>query len=357
MCSRAKASVVNNMYFGRLLGASLFFAAFGWCPPWLSPAVSKEVADPEPYRFFAVQAENDLYVADGDRHYTNGVRIAYGFRENARPRALRWLRHLLPMKMPETLAFEVAIGQNLYTPEIFFIPDPIPDDRPFAAWVFADAVATARKPGREESLVLTVGWIGEPALGDESQSFFHSIFGAPEPLGWDNQLRAEPTLQFRYQRSHFLPLIRDRDHRVRADIVPRVGGSLGNVFIDIGAGLTFRLGSNLVNRDTPLAIPPGLNGQTSRFEVRSGKVDWLIFAGGTARAVFHNLFLDGNSFRDSLSVDRRTFVWDTTAGAMLIFGFRKTPIAISFTHALRAREFNEQIGRNRIGSLQVSIGF
>ena len=42
--------------------------------------------------------------------------------------------------------------------------------------------------------------------------------------------------------------------------------------------------------------------------------NWYLFAGLEGRAVFRNIFLDGNTFTDSHSVDSKHFVGDIQAG-------------------------------------------
>ena len=75
-----------------------------------------------------------------------------------------------------------------------------------------------------------------------------------------------------------------------------------------------RLGSALFERDFPQRLQPGLSGNGTRFDVRPGRFDWFIFAGVQGRIIAHNMFLDGNTFADSLSVDRKLLGWETSTG-------------------------------------------
>jgi hypothetical protein len=75
-----------------------------------------------------------------------------------------------------------------------------------------------------------------------------------------------------------------------------------------------------------------------------------------ARVVGHNIFLDGNTFRDSASVDRRVFVYDVTGGVSL----RIAPLRISITHVQRSPEFDTPLGNSgqqRFQSLNISWEF
>ena len=312
-----------------------------------------------PKRFLTVIAENDLYVSGGDRHYTNGVRWSYGFRKGRTSPLLNWLGNLLPLSVGKAdREYEVSIGQNIYTPEDIGFPGPIPDDRPFAGWLYADLGVRAQKGNVEEGLALSLGVVGPFSLAEEAQTAIHQITNSIIPEGWDNQLRNEPALLIRYRRSWFVPLWQAHSGGLALDMVPRVGGNLGNVFIDAGTGINWRIGSFLPKRDTPLRIPNGLSGISSRFDYREGRaLDWQFLFGGQVRGVARNIFLDGSTFRDSLSVDRLPFQWDAQMGLQLTFKLFSIPTSVALSHVWRSREFAEQIGRNRFGSISVSIAF
>lgn len=310
-------------------------------------------------RFLALTGENDLFVSGGDRHYTSGVRLGWGFRAGKSGWALNWLGNLTPLTDdPAQREYEFALGQNIFTPEFISIPDPLPFDRPYAGWFYGELSVRAHNPGVEEALSVSVGVIGRAALGERTQRFVHQITNSIEPQGWDNQLLSEPALLLRYRRSWFHPLFNSLGGELQADLVPRAGISLGNVFIDGGLGANLRLGSHLPERDTGLRSPPGLSGNTQRFQVRGTRwLDWRIIAGGQVRLAGRNIFLDGNTFQDSLSVDRRPFQWDAELGVQWVIQPLGLPIMVNATHIWRAREFQEQVGRNRFGSVTFTIGF
>ena len=81
---------------------------------------------------------------------------------------------------------------------------------------------------------------------------------------------------------------------------------------------------------------------------------WYLFAGVEGRVVARNIFLDGNTFEDSHSVDKYPLVADLQAGIAFTLG-ENTRIA--YTHLLRSREFREQDGTTQFGTLSVSVRF
>lgn len=311
-------------------------------------------AQPDNHRYLSVTTENDIYAPRGqDRHYTNGLRIAFGPRGNDGwyDRLGRFVFAGLPA---EALHYEFAFGQNIYTPEYYLASRPIPQDRPYAGWLYTELLLNAQHPASTDLFAVNLGIIGPAALAEQGQKLIHNLIGDPEPAGWDNQLRNEPALLLRYQRSWFINF--DDTGKIQADLVPATGFSLGNVFTDAGAGLTLRLGSQLPAQDVPLRILPGLSGPAN-YPVRPARFDWTGFAGIHGRAVLHNIFLDGNTFRESLSVDKHTFVHDISAGVSMGFGQFSVPMFVSFSLVWRGREFEGQQGADNFGSAMIGFAF
>ena len=69
--------------------------------------------------------------------------------------------------------------------------------------------------------------------------------------------------------------------------------------------------------------------------------------------IAHNLFLDGNNFRDSHSVDREDWVSDLQAG----FVWTNRRFRVGYTYVIRSREFKDQDERDIFGSLTLSAHF
>jgi hypothetical protein len=123
------------------------------------------------------------------------------------------------------------------------------------------------------------------------------------------------------------------------------------VFTYGAAGFTLRLGSDLDKDFGPPRIRPSLPGGAC-FRPEKG-FTWYLFAGLEGRAVLRNIFLDGNTFSDSHSVDKKPFVGDLQAGLAVQWGrFR-----FSYTEIFRSKEFEEQESADVFGSLSLSYHF
>ena len=72
-----------------------------------------------------------------------------------------------------------------------------------------------------------------------------------------------------------------------------------------------------------------------------------------ARAVGHNIFLDGNTDKDSLSVDRELWVGDLQGGLVMnLFGSR-----LAYTYVYRTPEYEQQDDPDKFASIILSIKY
>lgn len=297
----------------------------------------------------SVQWENDVFSGLGtDRHYTNGLRFSLLRGDDHVPRWILSLARTLPW-FPDGgyVRGSWALGQNLYTPEDIDARELVTGDRPYAAWLYLGRGFVAENGRVLDILELSVGVVGPSALGEELQKGIHGLIGSPDPRGWPNQLRDEPALQAIWQRN-WRHLHDGDDRGLGVDLLPHVGGALGNVFIHGSAGATVRLGLDLPGDYGTPRIQPGLPG--SEFFLPGRRFGGYVFLGGEARGVLRNLFLDGNTFRDSHAVTRRWLVADVQAGLVLQgFGVR-----LAYTYVVRTEEFVGQDGPNAFGTFTLS---
>jgi hypothetical protein len=243
-----------------------------------------------------------------------------------------------------------SLGQSIFTPEDTDSVQVIPEERPYAGWLYVGFGIVANQGTRRfDKIELELGMIGPYSFAREVQTFWHSLFGIHVPEGWDNQLKSEPGAVLYYEQA------RRYDRRIilglEADIIPHFGGSLGNVFTNASAGIIFRLGSKLDDDFGPPRIRPSLPGGVF---FRSGHgFSWYVFSGLEGRAVLRNIFLDGNTFTDSHRVDKKILVGDVQAGVVMQWNrFR-----ISYTQIFRTKEFKGQDQGDIFGSLSFSYHF
>lgn len=294
--------------------------------------------------------ENDLF-NDSDVHYTSGIRVSWIPASSQTPNwAIKVARAIPWFPCNGEVLHGYSIGQSMFTSNDISQKDPPQGARPYAGWLYGSIGLSAETGLQLDQLVLTVGIVGPAALAEQTQKLIHQLVGAQLPKGWDQQLHNEPGLMVSWQRSWRALATRAIAGR-ELDLTPHIGMTLGNVLTYGNGGVTLRYGENLPVDYGPPRIQPGLPG-TSRF-VPTSKISWYLFAGAEGRVVARNIFLDGNSFRDSRSVDKRPLVSDLQFGGVVLWN----RIRLSYTHVLRSREFKTQEKRDNFGSVNLSVQF
>jgi hypothetical protein len=304
----------------------------------------------------SLQLDNDFFGGGTDRHFTHGTRILFltepirWFTEAANK--LPWFHIKTDNNCDSVLARGgISVGQNIYTPEQTGISHLIKDDRPYAGWLYFGLGLVANQGSkRYDQLELNLGMIGPLSFAEEVQKGWHGFLDLPKLKGWGNQLENEPGVVLFYEQARRLGNMELTDG-LKLDLIPRFGGSLGNVFTFASGGLTIRIGNDLEGDFGPPRIRPSLPG-AGFFRVGEG-FTWYLFAGVEGRAVIHNIFLDGNTFRSSHSVDKRHWVGDIQAGLSIqIQNFR-----ITYTQIFRTEEFKGQDSPDKFGALSLSCQF
>ncbi|MBW7850113.1 MAG: lipid A deacylase LpxR family protein [Rhodospirillales bacterium] len=296
----------------------------------------------------SIDIENDVFTGT-DRHYTNGLRIGW----LSPDRNAEWIdrafdRWQMPAP-PGRKRLSLSLGQNMYTPED--ITRPRPDDRPYGGILYVGFGVIADTGTRYDLLELDLGIVGPASLAAPTQSWFHQLIDSPIPKGWQSQIGNEPAVNLSWERKW-----RNLDrlpHGFAIDFTPHLSVSLGNVFTYAGAGGMLRFGHNVPDNDYgPPRIRPSAPG-SAMFEP-NGTFGWYVFAGGEARAVARNIFLDGNTFGDSLSVDKRPFVADFQAGVSFnVWRYAR----LAYTYVLRSKEFDGQTSADRFAAISLSMNF
>ncbi len=299
----------------------------------------------------SVTWENDMFYSV-DRHYTNGGNITWvPGREVPPPGWLLKPARLLPWFPGEgEIRHGYALGHSMFTPGDLGNPDPPLTERPYAGWLYVTAGLGIKTDRQIDHFWMTAGIVGPASLAEQAQETVHRIAGTDMPRGWDTQLGNEPGFILGWQRS-WRELARATVLGNALDVSPHAGGSLGNVFTYANAGVTLRYGSRLPDDLGPPRIQPGNTGGGD-FSPVSG-FRWYLFAGVEGRAVARNIFLDGNTFRESRSVDKKPFVGDLQFGLVLDWN----AVRLSYTHIQRSREFETQDGNDEFGAMTVSVKF
>jgi len=305
---------------------------------------SAALAQPVSPTFVTFDTDNDWFMHQ-DRHYTAGSQVSFVKDIDGLPEAVRGLA---PLRWSADRMVALAIGQRVYTPGN---TNPKPDeplDRPYAGWVYLQADVRTQTGAVVDHLLFDLGFVGPAAGGKQLQTFTHHIIGSGIPPGWDQQLKSEPTLLVSFERSW--PGLIATGGRMQLDLSPYAGVTLGTPYTYANAGAIARFGRNLPN-DLP-ATQISLGTARDGYRGAAG-FGWYVWSGFDARAVGHNTFLDGSTFRDSPSVERKVFGIDVQVGIVVAWPRARA----GFTLVHRSKEFDGQQGVDRFGQLTISIAY
>jgi hypothetical protein len=324
------------------------------------PGIAALTHHPELYNFYF---ENDLF--DGtDSGYTNGVKFSWvsaNLKDYTHDPCLpHWIRQM--NRIFETLHpgkytsrnMVVTGGQLMFTPRDRSRTDLIATDRPYAGWLYLGLGYNARDARQMDTVEINLGVVGPAALAHQTQDFVHDLRGIPRFDGWSNQLNNEPGFQ----------LVAERKNRVwsgsgsglKFDAITHYGASLGNIRTHLNTGLELRAGSRIPNDFGTSPIRPAgdsnapLEGPVTR---RFSDGGLHAFLSADARAVVRDIFLDGNTFSHSHSVDKNRYVGDLATGIAWQWQGGK----ITYARYIRSKEFATQESAHAYGSITLSLEF
>jgi lipid A 3-O-deacylase len=312
----------------------------------------------------ALAFENDLF-AGTDRYYTNGAKIAWATPDlpaaGTTAGVPAWLqaltRALAPARSAEDRRFaSIFLGQEMYTPIELWRADSIPGKEPYAGFLYAGLGFHRRDAASMDSVTLFAGIVGPASLGEAMQKLVHGIFGFQPPLGWANQLKNEPVLGAGIDRK-WRVLEAASPERSGWEVLGHAGGVLSNAFTEAAGGFLIRAGWGIPADFGTTGQRPGFDGAAlvpdagPRDTAAAKGIAFHAFAGLDVHAILRDIFLDGNTFRDSLSVERIPFAADVTAG----FAARWGRLDIRYAYTYWTRRFVGEHAPFVFGSLSAAF--
>ncbi|MEP6618581.1 MAG: lipid A deacylase LpxR family protein [bacterium] len=269
-------------------------------------------------RTVRVSVENDYFDfwlppdKRSDDNYTHGMRI--GWDAIAVP---AFARAAICGKRACGSTFE--IGQEIYTPTDDAVL-PIPGQRPYAGWLYARASAIAASDRTRREVGVTLGVTGAPSLAAQTQEIFHHLItGFRTPLGWNQQLSAEPAIAVSASQTWLFSAPGSAGRW--GDVAPAYHAEIGTLRTSVAVGGRMRTG---------LAL-------THPWLVDSHARPWeaYVFVGGQTEAVGRDLFLDGNTFHRSVRVDHTPLVSTLERG----IGVRLWRLGVEYRAVTSGREY------------------
>lgn len=243
--------------------------------------------------------DNDLFVGN-DNGYTNGLYLSVfdvGDSSHNKPAYDFWVKPLMST-MPKHRIQETinayTLGQTMSTPNDINIVIPDNNELPYSALLALTNSYVTVKPLYADRVSTSIGIVGPAAFGEGAQKFVHKVISADKPQGWDTQLKNELVFQFSRARM-WRAWQSDSGH---FDFLRNADLSLGTIQSAASVGMILRYGrglrssyaTTLFNRSRTIN-PSAVNG------------GWYFYGGVQAGYLFNQIFADGNTFRNSRSID------------------------------------------------------
>jgi lipid A 3-O-deacylase len=206
-----------------------------------------------------------------------------------------------------TTTFGWRLGQELYTAsDIKLPPERVgPPDHPYAGWLYGGFFRhVEHADGTHVKLGIDIGCLGPCAGGKWTQTNFHRLINQPLPQGWSKQVKNEVGAVLYAD----VAPVRWTPTRM-VDITPSLNGRFGNIFTDVGAGVTVRAG---------------------RLESLPDRATFHGFLRTDLRAVGYNATLQGGYFSQGNphTVAPKRFVGEAEAGVVWMDGSYGIKLAI-----------------------------
>lgn len=314
----------------------------------------------------SVYFENDIFY-NTDEYYTNAVKLRFispslqSLAENGMlsDHLDGLMEAVQKIRRTEVMQYNVSagIGQSLYTPRDTQTKSLQRDDRPYAAHLYGFLGLHVKEPHLMDTYELSLGMVGPAALGRQTQNTVHRIKGVDTAKGWKNQLRNEPAAALSWTRNYRITAD-DDTQGWNWNLLPYHSLTVGNVLTQAALGTEVRFGYNLPRTFGTSQIKPGSSVHAPSDSSLPSAADpgwgFYLFLGAEGRAVARNIFLDGNTWKDSHSVEKKPFVGELNGG----FGVTINGINVSYNHVYLTREFKKQPKKKQeYGSINITIPF
>jgi len=284
-----------------------------------------------------VSIENDVF-AGTDRNYTHGTRIMSVGGTNA-----LWGQFLednINYFKGKYNYIGFVLAQYIYTPKDKSKKEYIPTDRPYAGWLYSGFQFYSVKDNSMDFFELDVGVVGPASLAKQTQNEFHRFTHNKVFQGWDNQIHNELGIDLIYQN-------KIKEVLGPLECIAHYGESLGNVHTYLDAGGLFRLGYNIPDDFGSLMMEPTVR------VIRPEDFSLYVFIDNDFKYVLRNMMLDGNTFQDSPSIDKRPFVFEFNLGVCTAF----KDFSVMYSYTIRTREFYGQEDYERFGTISVTYSY
>ena len=302
------------------------------------------------FQQFDIYFENDLFFQT-DGQYSSGEKFSLLYFV---PESNFFMYDLFLSQKPSDKYINFALVNQIYTPYDISKKEIILDDRPYAGWTYLEIGYHKSTVDSLESIYIQVGLVGPSSQSENIQKFIHEITGSELPQGWDNQLKDELGINLRYIYNW---RIEQKNKNLQSVIIPYTEIDFGNIAISATGGVNIRIGWNIPKDFGMSTINTGSEIGISTYKQHNNRFKnrWSFSFNGniSASAIAHDIFLDGNTFVDSHSIDKRYFVGSAGVG----FSTRYKNYSLDYYFQKHTKHYNSEKINHGYGSLIFSLAF
>lgn len=275
-------------------------------------------------KWFSATLDNDLFL-NSDNGYTNGIFFSLydtgaGAKQPEPGILVKPLLWSIAGQQYSAAVNAYSIGQVMMTPEDITLKNPPEDSLPYSGVLFFNSTYLGVNEKYADKLSTTLGMVGPVSGTKWAQTIIHRIRGFEKPKGWGTQLHNEPVFQI--ARGRAWRALKSKGNHL--DLILNLDGAIGNLSSYIETGATLRIGSGLDHSYASVLL------NTARTSNPIALNDsWYFYAGLTASYIFNQIYTDGNTFRNSRSIDYDHQRLGFNAG--LAFAFKRLSVSMGFT--------------------------
>lgn len=266
------------------------------------------------------EIDNDAFLGE-DSNFSNGWSIQYhtqsysSWEESNAFGWVKWIGQHFPTLGDEEsiVRYGQGVGQNLVTPEDITNPNPPPGDLPYAASLTYTLNWQRFNPETASNFQVSIGVLGEEALGEEVQKFVHDDLGAGDtPEGWDTQRDTEPVLNIGYQHLWRVLQFGEYNNAWGSQLIFAPSLHLGNIFTSAEVGFAFRFGWNILEGFNAYPAPPGRGFFQSSHLAKPASasphaIEFIL--AGRASALGYSVIYDGSEISDDdREIEREDYI-------------------------------------------------
>ncbi|WP_022941316.1 lipid A deacylase LpxR family protein [Psychromonas hadalis] len=311
-------------------------------------------AQADDHRFISLSFENDVFFKD-DGLYSNGLFLTWGYNQvdALNDKILpSWITYLaqqthITFANNKQYAIGYSLGQALQTAIDIEVETLVEEDAPYVGLLAWQVKLLAYDQFMNDEVGLILGAVGPVAGGEFVQSFVHGLTGAKQPQGWDQQINNE--FVFRVQARRTWRLYETHLFNAEFDFLTGVDGGLGNLRSDVAAGIGFRVGQKLRDNFISSTVFPVQKFNGLNYTLHG----WYLFFNVSTVYVLNDIFINGNTFHDSHSVELIHLQVAYSAGIMVnIYDF-----SVLYTLLHISDEYEGQAEASRFGSIALTYHF